>query len=120
VTDRELEDLFEAESRAVMQGAQLPEAGQIWWKAAIRARAESTDAAARPMIWLQALAGAAAAGLALGAGTSVWPRLSGVLRQLDPAAPSSVLAAVPLPLVAAIGLAIVAAPIAFYLAVPRD
>ena len=120
MTDQEIKELFEAESRALSAESRVPAAGQIWWRSAIRARAESAHAAARPMVWLQALAGAGAVGLALGGLTTVWPRLQDMLRQFVPAASGSLLAALPLPLILAIGVAIVAAPIAFYLAVPRD
>ena len=40
----------------------VPAAGQVWWRSAIRARAEASRAAASPMVWLQALTGAGAAG----------------------------------------------------------
>jgi hypothetical protein len=36
----------------------VPAAGQIWWRAAVRARLESTHAAARPMSWMHAITGA--------------------------------------------------------------
>ena len=96
---------------------QLPAAGQIWWRSALRARAESARAAARPMVWLQALAGAGATGLALAGVSAVWPRLEGMFSAM-PFKDGSLQEALPLLLIAGIGL--VAAPIAFYLAVPKD
>lgn len=96
---------------------QVPAAGQIWWKSAIRARAEAARHAARPMVWLQAVAGAGAVGAALAGVSMVWPRLQGVV-QLMPFGGGSLQEAMPLLL--AVGLGVVAVPIAYFLAVPRD
>jgi hypothetical protein len=100
-----------------MSDVQVPAAGQIWWRSAIRARAEAARAAARPMVWLQALTGAGAVGLAVAGVTTVWPRLESTFR-LTPFAGLSLTDALPLMLLA--GLGVVAVPIAYYLAVPRD
>jgi hypothetical protein len=72
------------------------------------------------MVWLQALAGAGAAGLALAALTLAWPDLQDAARAFLPSMSGSFVAALPLPVLLAIGAAIIAAPVAFYLAVPRD
>jgi hypothetical protein len=96
---------------------QVPAAGQVWWRAAIRARADAARDAARPMIWLQALTGAGAAGLALAGVSMLWPRVQGML-QFAPFGGSTFQEA--LPLVLAVGIGVVAAPIAYFLAVPRD
>ena len=120
MTDQELKELFEAESRALAQDVRLPAAGQIWWRAAIRARAEKAHAAARPMIWLQALTGAAAVGLLFALMSMAWPRLQGAMRAVAPGMAGSFLESLSLPLLLALGAGILAAPIAFYFAVPRD
>lgn len=96
----------------------VPAAGQVWWRAAIRARADAAEAAARPMVWLQALTGAAAVGIVLAGLSMMWPRLAATMRMVLPANVASMQEALPLLLIAAIG--VIAAPIAFYLAVPRD
>jgi hypothetical protein len=96
---------------------QVPGAGQIWWRSAIRARADAARAAARPMVWLQAITGAGAAGLALAGVSAAWPRLESAFSWI-PITAASLQDALPLLLLAGLGL--VAAPIAFYLAVPRD
>ena len=57
----------------------VPAAGQIWWRAAVRARLESTHAAARPMTWMHAITGAIVLGVFLAAVTAVWPMLPGVI-----------------------------------------
>ena len=96
---------------------QVPAAGQIWWRSAIRARADAARAAARPMVWLQALTGAGAVGIAIAGVSAAWPRLESALRFM-PFGEVSMQDALPLLLIAGLGL--VAAPIAYYLAVPRD
>lgn len=96
---------------------QVPAAGQVWWRAAIRARADAARDAVRPMIWLQALTGAGAAGLAVAGVSMLWPRVQGML-QYAPFTGGSFQEA--LPLVLAVGIGVVAAPIAYFLAVPRD
>ncbi len=55
--------LLQAERDVARHDVQVPAAGQVWWRAAIRARLEGTHAAARPMTWLYGVAGACAAGL---------------------------------------------------------
>jgi hypothetical protein len=94
----------------------VPAAGQVWWRAAIRARAEQAGAAARPMIWLQAGIGAAAAGLAAAGVSIMWPRVSAMW--VSPVHVATLQES--LPFLLAIGVGVIAAPIAFYLAVPRD
>lgn len=120
MTDQELKALFEEEARMASQDAQVPAAGQIWWRSAIRARGEAAHTAARPMIWLQALTGAGTVGMALGGLTTAWPWLQETTRQLVPSITPSFMSGLPVSLILAVGAAVVAAPIAFYLAVPRD
>jgi hypothetical protein len=95
----------------------VPAAGQVWWRAAIRARADAARDAARPMIWLQAVAGAGAAGAALAGVSMIWPRIQDVFRYM-PFGGASLQEAMPLLL--AVGVGVIAAPIAYFLAVPRD
>jgi hypothetical protein len=101
-----------------MRDVPIPAAGQIWWRAAIRARAEAAHAAARPMVWLQAVTGAAAVGGVAAGISMIWPRIESAFGGVLPFASTSWHDA--LPLLLAIGAGILAAPIAFYLAVPRD
>ena len=54
----------------------VPAAGQIWWRAAIRARLESTQTAMRPMTWMHAITAAITVGLILAALTAAWPIVS--------------------------------------------
>ena len=116
MTDQELKELFEAEMGAASSETRVPAAGQIWWRSAIRARGEAAHAAARPMIWLQAVVAAGAVGMVAGGATLMWPQVQQTARQLLPAMVSGAT----LPLVLAVGVAILAAPIVFFFAVPRD
>ena len=120
MTDQELKALFEEEARAASRDVHVPAAGQIWWRSAIRARAESAHTAARPMVWLHALTGAGTVGMALGGLTTAWPWLQETMRQVIPSIAPSFVTAMPVSLLLAVSAALVAAPIAFYLAVPRD
>ncbi len=58
--------ILRADREAALADVHVPGAGQIWWRAALRARLEATTAAARPITWAHAVAGACAAGLTVG------------------------------------------------------
>ena len=53
----------------------VPAAGQVWWRAAIRARLEGGQAASRPLDWMFGTAGACAVGLGAAAVAMLWPLL---------------------------------------------
>ncbi len=55
---------------------QVPAAGQVWWRSAIRARLESTQTAMRPMSWMHAVTAAITAGVLLALVTAAWPMLA--------------------------------------------
>ena len=61
---------------------QVPAAGQVWWRSAIRARLESTHTAMRPMTWMHAVTAAITAGVLLAALTAAWPFLGPIGEQL--------------------------------------
>jgi len=61
-----LASVLRADRDAALGDVHVPAAGQIWWRAAIRARLEATTAAARPMTWAHGVAGACATGLTIG------------------------------------------------------
>jgi hypothetical protein len=56
---------------------QVPAAGQVWWRAAVRARLEAAQAATQPMTWLHGITGACMAGVMLAALTLAWPSIVG-------------------------------------------
>jgi len=51
----------------------VPAAGQVWWRAAVRARLEAVHAAARPLTWSHGIAGACALGLTVALIGLAWP-----------------------------------------------
>jgi hypothetical protein len=55
------------------QVIRVPAAGQVWWRAAVRARLEAVHAAARPLTWSHGVAGACALGLAVALIGLAWP-----------------------------------------------
>ncbi|MFM8534022.1 MAG: hypothetical protein ACKOEC_10650, partial [Acidimicrobiia bacterium] len=57
----------------------VPAAGQVWWRAAVRARLESTQAAAKPIGWMHAITAAMVVGVLLAILTAVWPMVPGAL-----------------------------------------
>jgi hypothetical protein len=70
------------------------------------------------MVWLQALTGAASVGVVLAALSMLWPRLQGTLRLVLPSNGTSMQEVLPMVLLIALGL--LAAPVVFYFAVPKD
>ena len=64
-----------ADTDVMLRDVRVPAAGQLWWRAALRAHAEATEAARRPMIWLQGIAGAAAAGVVAAILSVAWPAI---------------------------------------------
>lgn len=112
--------------------ARVPAAGQVWWRATVRARMEAAQMAARPITWLQGAAGASVIGVAFAVLVLAWSSLSdvagravGLMTGLDPGASqaaASVLGmlkgSVPLMLGVA-GVAMVAPLLVLYFALSR-
>ena len=116
---------------AMIADVQVPLAGQVWWRAAVRARLDTAQTAARPITWMHGLVGAGVAGLLAALIGMVWQSLAGsaawaaalthvdvggaelaalVVRFLEPA----------LPLAITIALVLVIAPVAVYVALSDD
>jgi hypothetical protein len=53
----------------------VPAAGQVWWRAAVRARLEAAQAAARPMTWATGMTGATLVGVTCAVVLLTWPAL---------------------------------------------
>lgn len=53
----------------------VPVAGQVWWRSAVRARMESTQAATRPMSWMYGLTAAITLGILLAVVGMAWPTI---------------------------------------------
>ncbi len=104
----------------------------MWWRAAVRARLEAAQTAARPITWLHGLAAASTIGLAVAVVGIVWPSLresmgwaAGTMSTLDPdtLALARLLADVvrrSLPLALAIAGCLVLAPLVLYFALTDD
>ena len=122
------EDYDEAREAIARRDVPLPSAGQIWWRAAVHARADAARAAARPLVWGYGAAAACAIGL-LAAGTSaMWPsllpafdRVGAFTARLAPTA-DMVIAMLrgQLPIVITVAACLIAAPIALYYALREE
>jgi hypothetical protein len=121
-----------ADCTAIRGDVVIPAAGQVWWRAAVRARMEATHAAGRPMTWFQAVAAAGGVGLLIALIGFAWPTMAGALAwaggtavQLngDDAATALMLAPLlqrMLPFIVAIALCAVLAPVAVLIALSDD
>ena len=69
----EVMSLLRDERDGLHENVSVPAAGQVWWRAAIRARLEATQAVARPLTWLYGTAGACAIGLVVATAGLLWP-----------------------------------------------
>ena len=63
---------------ALSEEVSLPSAGQIWWRAAVRARMEAARTAARPVAWAQGATAASLLGILCAATVLAWPLLQRV------------------------------------------
>lgn len=115
--------------------ARVPAAGQVWWRATIRARAEAARTAAQPITALQGITGACAVGLACGLAGAIWRSLQGALQfeelvsrlgtggfDLTAASSLALQLGLPLgrPLLLALAACLVLAPLALYAALADD
>jgi len=64
--------LLRADRDHLEDHAGIPAAGQVWWRAAVRARVEATQSVSRPLSWLLGIAGASLLGLAVAAAAAFW------------------------------------------------
>jgi hypothetical protein len=71
--------LLREDSELARIEAHIPAAGQVWWRAAVRARLESTHAATRPLTWMHGITAAIVAGVVLAALTALFPVLPGLV-----------------------------------------
>jgi len=121
----------ELRARHEPQANRLPSAGLVWWRATIRARAEATRVAERPLTVAQGVAGACAVGLACGLGTIAWQslqrfqRVGELVASLDTSAlqlgsASAVVLQRALPIVLGLGACLLIAPLAIYFVLSDD
>jgi hypothetical protein len=105
--------LLKTDHAAMVAEANVPSAGQVWWRAQMRARAEAAEAAARPLFVAQAVACAAVVGVLVALVTWLWPAGGWHVVSTPPSELS-------LTTWVAIGAWVVIAPIALYLVFARD
>jgi hypothetical protein len=67
--------LLSAEQDQMRRDVYVPAAGQVWWRAAVRARLDAAHTAARPLTWLHGIAGACAVGLFYAVAGIMWPSM---------------------------------------------
>jgi hypothetical protein len=75
----EVVSLLRIDRQQLHDEMRVPSAGQIWWRAAIRARLEASQQVARPLSWVFGVLVASVAGLALAAGELVWSPIQSAL-----------------------------------------
>ena len=74
--------LIHDDSERSRYDVQVPASGQVWWRAAVRARLDSTQAATRPMTLLHGITAAVAVGVMLAVLGATWPMVAPVLERL--------------------------------------
>ena len=67
--------MLRADHDQARREVQVPVAGQVWWRSAVRARLESTQASTRPMTWLHGVTAAVTLGIMLAVLGMAWPIL---------------------------------------------
>ena len=115
---RDMADTMRALERETLDDVRLPSAGQVWWRAQLRARREAQQAAARPVLIAQGLGAAVIIGLIAAVLSWQWP----VMTEMAGAWVRQPLVALDLG-VAAWAMLVVAAvvgPLAIYWAVARE
>jgi hypothetical protein len=111
--------------------ARVPSSGLVWWRASIRARAEATRVAERPLSVFQSVVAACAIGLACGLVGAAWrsaqwlPRLGDIIvdleaRRLEVASGSALVIQYALPVALGLGACLLLAPVALYIALSDD
>jgi hypothetical protein len=122
--------LLEEQASLVQEGA-VPSSAIVWWRAQMRSRREATEAAGRPISFVQGIALACAAGLlatALGLFVPTFRRAFGWMSDavgswpgLSLSAAAETLASpIVLAAIAALGLCAIVAPIALYFTFRED
>jgi hypothetical protein len=115
----------------MLRAAHVPAAGQVWWRAALRAHAEAVHAARRPIVCLQGLAAACLVGVAAAFGATSWDAVHDGVSSLAARAPrvqvssldvsriAEVLQPI-LPVAIAIGVCVLVTPVLVYMALSDD
>jgi len=84
--------LLREDGEQARREAQIPAAGQVWWRAAVRARLERTQAATQPMTLMHGVTAAIAIGILLAILGMAWPTIAsaiGGIKALAAAVPAN-------------------------------
>jgi hypothetical protein len=71
--------VFRLEREELHSEVSVPSAGQVWWRAAIRAKLEASEQAARPLSWLFGVSVACVIGLSIAVVELLWSPIQGAL-----------------------------------------
>jgi hypothetical protein len=124
--------LLSSDQERARYEARVPAAGQVWWRAAVRARLDAAHAVARPLTWLHGIAAACAVGVAAAVFSMAWPSLREMAlwvtfealgtdsRVADLAALVTATLQRSLPLAFVVAACLVLAPVALYFAMTDD
>lgn len=80
----EVVSLLRIERQGLHDEMRVPSAGQVWWRAAIRARLEASQQVARPFSWLAGISVACAVGLAVAVIELLWSPVQHALTWASP------------------------------------
>ena len=92
----------------------------VWWRAELRARREVAERAARPITYVQAVAGSVAACLLFTLGGLLWPWFRASATFVDQLTAAADLGQPWVPFVLAVGAWLVLAPVLLVLALSDD
>jgi hypothetical protein len=104
----EIERVLRDDHEGLCRTAHVPDAGLVWWRATIRARAEAARVAEQPIAVAHSIAGASVIGLACALGALAWRTMPELILQYA------------VPLVATLALCLLVAPLAVVLALAKD
>jgi hypothetical protein len=77
----EVVSLLRADRRQLHDEMRVPSAGQIWWRAAIRARLEASERVGRPLSWVFGVLVASVVGLTLAVAELLWSPIQLAVRE---------------------------------------
>jgi hypothetical protein len=80
----EVTSLLRLERDGLHDEMNVPAAGQVWWRAAIRARLEASEQAARPLSWAFGISVACVVGLTVAAAELLWSPFQQAVRSVVP------------------------------------
>ena len=80
----EVTSLLRLERDGLHDEMNVPAAGQVWWRAAIRARLEASEQAARPLSWVFGISVACVVGLAVAVAELLWSPFQQAVRSVAP------------------------------------